>query len=538
MGLFGAIPGIGHTHGNIILRGANTLIENFQATILENDVIIALYTVSGLYVDSITLNSETNTVLDFEFEKRIVGGLKNFSIFLNRKFMIQIYNQMIAVVTYAGSILFRGLVSVVPKQDQSKDVIEYKGDGFINQLSNIKMTKTYTSQTLLYILNDIFTVILLGLTDIIYNIANILPPNITITYEIKNKAVLDVIDYIMQIANINFDSIEYVYYVGKDQQFYFTGISKTTIINSFFEDIDFKNNDNKKSIKDIKNKINIFRPISGSTDLEYVSTIQDNNSIAEYGVKEENITIESYVSQTTAENIASYIISRYKDPITTTKIKKLSMFTEFGMYRVNNRFDLYSDVIDECNNLSSWDLTNIINTTCILEKYYILSGRNSFKITLTTGSTNEYIEYTLSNEMYFIQTIYIWLSFNVTNSTAIKVSAYDNAGTEINTSIYASVNQQFVKYTLSIPSNTIRNIKKIRITFLVDTAIIIYLDRIEVSGYKWSSNDLMLRKLTGYIKAGKVYFDYGLGELDDNAADKIKKLDDKAQNIMSIFEII
>jgi hypothetical protein len=100
--------------------------------------------------------------------------------------------------------------------------------------------------------------------------------------------------------------------------------------------------------------------------VEFISTVSDSASIDKWGEREKNITISDYIDTTTAERIATRIIEQNKEPVIKAKISNLNIEDEpfdFGYYSINSRITDYITNISDFENTSSWDLTNISNTT-------------------------------------------------------------------------------------------------------------------------------------------------------------------------------
>ena len=537
MSILGAVSGIGHIYNNVILRGANELEEPYPFETEANNIFLQFFTVTNNFIDAIFIEGENLSKINIEFELNIYGGLKKLSIFLNKSFDVKLFHQMKAKIYINNSHFFTGFIVYIPKEDTTEEVIEYKGEGFITQLKKIVIDTTYENKTIEEILIDLINVKAVD-TDIVFDINFINPRNVTLTkFVVKNKDILKTIEMLIEICNVNFSAIEYEYGVNKNNIFYFLPIDKTILLNSFFEGYHFQKPEIKTSIKDIVNKINIFRTQDGSSATEYVSSIQDSDSIDAYGVQEKKITYSDYYDQTTIEEMAEYIIERFKDAVLSIEIKNiLSTIQEemlsFGLYRINAKPDNYIKLIEDCVNYDEWDVTHISNTTLSIESYYVYSGRKSFRCITNAGSNGEYLRYEFDNLFWFPESLNIYVFQNAVGNI-IDIQTIDSDGHVDTLSINPVLIQSFVKYTLSI---TNYNTKYIKIIFKTDNLRSIYIDKIEILCKSWSSNDVILREIEGEIRNGKFVYNLNLGELEDTAVDNIKKLNDKTQDIYNIFE--
>lgn len=537
MSLLSAISRMGHVYNNVILRGANNLTSDYLFTPTPDNIFFQFLTATDIFIDSLYVESEDLTKIGIEFTVNIYGGLKKLSISLSKEFNLKLFHQMKARIFINNSHFFTGFISYVPKEDTTEEVIEYKGEGYISQLDKITIEELYENKTVLEILTDLINVQAAN-TDILFNLSFINPRNVTLTkFEVNKKSILKAVQNLLEICNVNFSSTEYEYGVNKDNYFYFLPIDKTILINSFFEGYHFQKPDIKTSIKDVVNKINIFRTQEGTSTTEYVSSVQDNNSIEAYDLHEKKITYADYFDQTTIEEMATYIIERFKNPTLSIGIENIlaKIYDEilpFGLYRINAKPDDYVEIIEDCVNYDDWDVTHISNTTLSIESYYIFSGRKSFKCVTAAGSNGEYLEYEFNSLYWFPESFNIYV-FQEEAENIIDIEIEDENGNVDNLVITASLIESFVKYSVD---TTNYNIKYIRIIFRTDNARTIYIDKLELVNNAWSSNDVILREIECEIKAGQFIYNLDFGEKEDTAVDNIKKLTDKNQDLYSIFE--
>lgn len=535
--LISAISGSGHVYNNIILRGANELESPYPFTPPAKNMFIQFYTISNFFIDAIFLSSEELTKIGLEFEINIMGGLKKFTLSLNKKFVIKPLAQMKVKVHINNEHFFSGIISYVPQEETMEEVIKYEGEGFVQQLKKIIINEIYENKTFEYILTDLIQNQATG-TDVGFDASLLDVPAITLTkFEVNKKSIIKAIESLVELANTNFENYEYQYGINRDCFFYFQQIDKSEMLDSYFEGYQFQNPEIKSQIKDVINKIDIFRTQEGISDVEYVSTIEDTVSQDTYGIKNTQITYSSYYDQTTIEAMANFILEKYKNAILSIEIKNIlssikDELLPFGMYRINSKPDEYTILIEDCVNYNNWDVTNISNTTLSIESYYIFSGRKSFKAVTTAGSSGEYLEFEFDPTRLFPTSFNIYV-FQYGSGNIIDVEIEDNDSNIDTLSISGVLLETFVKYSIDI---TNYNTKYIRIKFKTNLDRIIYIDRLELICNTWYSNDVMLRQISGKIKNGQFIYDLKLGEIEETAVDNIKKLDEKTQDIYNIFE--
>ena len=535
--MIGAISGAGHIYNNLILRGANELKENYVFAEPEYNLFLQFFTVSNLFVDSVYVQNEALTLIDLDFELNIIGGLKKLTILFLKSFSVKLLNQMKVKVWINNSHYFTGLITYTPNEDTTETVINYEGEGFISQLDGKIIDLVYENKTIVEILTDLINVQAAD-TDIIFNSDFIDPISITLTkFEVNKKSIRKAIDQLLEICNVNFNSEEFEYGVNRDNIFYFFPIDKTAIILSYFEGYHFQKPKVKTSIKNIINKIIIFRTLEGSDVTEEVSSISDAVSIDKYGLKEKKITYSNFYDTSTVEDMAEFIIEKFKNPSLSIDIQNLAstIYDEllpFGVYRINNKPDNYTRLIDDCTELAAWNLTSISNTTITLESYYIYSGRKSFKCVTAAGSNGEYIQIEFDPYLWF-QTGFSIYVYQETASEILQIELEDSWGAIETMKINCVQANQFIKYSGSYNKY---NVKYLRIKFLTNEVKTVYIDRVDFTNETWSSNDSMLRKIKCKIKNGQFIYDLNFGELEKSAVDNLKELNDKTADIYSIFE--
>ncbi|GAG84369.1 unnamed protein product, partial [marine sediment metagenome] len=217
----------------------------------------------------------------------------------------------------SGELIFK------PNQDRREVTYKYSGNGYYEYLKRVKMTKTYANNTLSFILNDIIQNFAEPNTRIIYNPTLIEPPSITIKdFEIENKDLLKTMERLLGIANYDYKNIQYRAGVDENRHFFFQSVS-TDVTYSFFEGFQYQNPDVKEDLKKVINQVTIYRTKSGSSDVEEVTSVNDADSQAKYGLKSKNLTIPIFLDTQSAIKIAQFIIEKNKEPLLSVNVKSL-----------------------------------------------------------------------------------------------------------------------------------------------------------------------------------------------------------------------
>lgn len=553
----------GTIHGRTILRAFMTYISLPNITIPKNSMLIEFYTMSDNFIDSISSFSESITKIGIEFTDEMIGGLKDFTLSLNRDFSVQLFDQMIVKLFMNNVNWWTGMIKIKPTMDNADQIINYKGVGLLEQLSKEEVNLVYENTTIKIILDDLFGVQMLT-TDIFFDSSRLNPPDIPIIkLEFNNKTLLNCLDTLLEICNVDFNNDEYKYYIDIDRFITFDTIDKDIIIDSLFEGYDYQSPGVIVNSGKIVNEIKIFRTEEDSQIVELVDTLNDLDSIANYGKGSKKITINNYADIDDATYIGRAQIERYKEPYKTIKLSDIIRENPlvFGTYRISNSIQNYTMLISDFNKLTDWNLF-ITDTVISIESYNVQSGRNCFKVETHNGSMGEYIEYVLPEIINFPEYLDLWLRQDV-EGMFVYFQMFDEDGNTIQYSVTNIVSElgiqivsemgipmiaengsagvqvdlvgTFNKYSIPIDTKQIKTLASIRISFLTNAENTIYLDRLEVRSRQYMSSDLVLRKVKYKMEKGIFTADPSFGELAKSGVDNIKELNQETKNIQGIF---
>jgi len=114
---------------------------------------------------------------------------------------------------------FMGVVRSIPIPGSTKAEYNYSGFGMNDYLLRVNAeSRSYSGETIEFILDDLLDDVIIPKTPIVKNSAKILPPNITIDFEINYSQIPEVIEALKQIAN---SAGQYITGVDQDGEFFF-----------------------------------------------------------------------------------------------------------------------------------------------------------------------------------------------------------------------------------------------------------------------------------------------------------------------------
>jgi hypothetical protein len=559
MAYLAPIVGIGQIYGNTIMRGSNQYIEDI-AIEAQFSIEIQFYSITGEFVDSVGTSYDKAPSLKLDLKERKNGGLESFDFELSRNIDIPFNNQMEIRVFVFGNHWFSGELLYNPDQDTRNVKFKYEGKGYSHYFKDITVNELYENKTLKYIIEDLLDTYIVDDTPIRIDSDRINPPDITVTkLELNDKKVSKALDRVLEIANSTGD--QYKYLVDKDKIFEFSIILEINQ-DAFFEGTDYQNPKVKSNNNDIVNLIEIYRSKEGTDEVEYVSTIQDLESQGKYGIKSEPLTIPDFLDTTTAERIAQAKIDQKKDPLKTIVIDNLNVNLnpfDIGYYLINNKFDSYVKLINECEELDDWTL-NISDTTVTEDTDKVFSGRKAFKCVTGSGSKYEYLEYELEEELYFPDKFILYIAqdttgemfniqvFDVDGNNLFLTEAFllqengdpllqENGDPILLEGLYG-INVTVLNdyHKIEVDISALENVKKVRIVFVTNEGFTGYIDRIEFSTNSYFQNRLLLDEIIYSLDSSSFLAKATFGEKIFNIIDDIKKIKDDTNNIFNIFE--
>lgn len=519
----------------------------------------------------------TGNILDAQIEVLKFGGVDKLKFKIARNLDIPITLDS-ECYFYINSVLsLSGFIKEEPNRDQNEPILIMEGNGFYHKLKRIIVNETYTSETLNTIACDICIKYLGTEIGIIFNPYKINVPTAlssnTINFEDRN--LLDCFKRILELCNYLYTTTKYIMYIDNEKELVI-GPLNTNPITTLFEGYDYfipeVSIDNTKII----NKILAYRANSVTSDqIDYVATYQDTDSQGRNGVFQEKIIFPDYLGTNQVEDICDFILARKAFPITKVKIAdyEFNSILEFGDYILSNRRQLYWRIIADCDSLTDWAVGGLTTATAEISSDHILTGKKSIKITTTTGSADEYIEFTTSDILYLPQIVRVFI-FCEDATPELEIRYYDDGSNEVAIDIGSAdlFNNQWLRFTdvmgqtteedtmevvevatpddfeVNIDVSTtdilgvrkeltpgLLNIQKIRITIKSSTETVFYIDRLDCHVDIFNFHKLQIEQIKYNLSAVGLFADINFGEKEDSIIDEIKGKVDENNMALQIF---
>lgn len=340
-----------------------------------------------------------------------------------------LFNDMECQINVDGVHWFSGYAEYIPERDTDEPIIKIEGKGFVHKLKEKVVDEEYTSQTLDYIIKDLADTYLGSDINVYYDVAKISVPVISaITIEFKDKTLFECFELLNGIANKDYETAPYTWGVDEEKELYYSAIP-TTEQSHIFEGYHYQKPKVNKVSSKIINKILTYRTtIADSSVTEYVATYEDVNSQELYGLFETKITFPDFVDTTTIANIANGILEKNADPFYVMEIEDLPVRDKknIGFYAMSNRRDKYFLSVNELEDLTEWDTTQMLNTTPTIDSTEVFTGRKALKLVCTSSSSGDYMEHTLSEPIQFPDLFRMFVLLGSSTSN-ITVRLYDSS---------------------------------------------------------------------------------------------------------------
>lgn len=535
---------------------------NFKSA---NGIELHIKSPSGELLGVLSDNNKTGEILDAEINVSKEGvGAFSFKISKNTTIPITLNTEC---YFYLNSVLISsGFVKEEPKGDQDAPILLVEGEGFFKRLKRENVNKSYTSQTLNFIVCDILNYYLFigNNVGVNFNPYKINVPSLSnISIEFKDKKLDKVLARILAICNYDYNNTKYRLYVDNEKDVVIEPLSSEPV-STLIEGVDFQkpevNIDNSKII----NKIRVYRTVSGSPNsVEYIGVYNDNESQGKYGIFMSKLTFPDFVDTSTIEKIVDFIFDDRAAPQTSIKLTNLTFeeIFSFGEYRIFNRRELYWRSISDCDSFDGWDLSNLSSASASLSSSHVLTGKRSIAIETTTSSSSEYIEYTLEKYFPLPQIVRLFLYFEET-APALKITFYDEKSNslEINVGSENLFSNQWIKYSKDIAQTTevsnlevnltsidvedlevdidvsttetlqvrrelnpgLLSVKKVRVEILSSTVGSFYIDRIDVYADMYSFHNVQLEEVKYNLSSIGLFAEINLGRRQDNIINEIQ----------------
>ncbi len=422
--------------------------------ISPKQISVKIYSQTGELVASYYSNTQNNSDLIVDLFVEKIGNLKSFSFQLSNNIIDPLFTGMECRFYVDGVHWYSGYADIIPEQDSTGASIDITGLGYVEKLKTKSITKSYTAQTLDYIIKDIGSTYLDADLNVLYDVAKIVSPSISnITIEFKDKKLYEVFESLLSIANYDYQNTQYRFWVDKDKYFTFGAVDSTPK-QSLFEGFHYQNPEVETVADKIINQILMFRTKQTSEkEVEYIATYKDDDSISNFGLKEEKIVFSDYIDTNSTADLANDIIERFKNPLTKLKIRDMEASSKLalGFYTLTNKRSTGFKNVNKLESLTGWDVSHLLNTTASISTDKVLTNRTALKLVTASGCANDYMEYILPTIMYFPTEFRLYV-YKKQVASKLTIKLFDTFG---NTkSLQVGYNNEpideWIKYTVNI----------------------------------------------------------------------------------------
>lgn len=514
-------------------------------------------------ITTIDNNTNRGAILDTTAVWDFVGGLETMRIIIDRKVDVPFFSNMRLQLWQNGTHYFTGYIATQPDVESNNEQITIDCKGLSQRLKEIVVNDTFTSTTLDVIAGSFTTEY--SDVGIVYSGGNNnLPATSVSSWDVKNKPLYDVLNQIILIANKDYLTTQYYWTIDKDRNIIFDSIDTVNDLQkNLFEGYNFQD-PIVDSIDSVINKLKVFRAKNTSTnETELVNTYDDTNSQGQFGIKERKILFPDYADTTTINNIANAILERFQVPEKRINIKEYSEQTllDYGYYGLSIKPDDYYFLINNMNDISNWNTTNLINTVATNSQNQVFIGGQNIKIDLSSGSSSEFMTYTLPTKIIGPQKVRFYIYYDTVVAN-LQVEVIDSDGNsllitpentlnndnwiKIEAAVESTLFNDIYEVKLTGPgaienydinigsgldtygilygsSNYIRDIASVKITFLDNNVRTLYLGYLDCFSRVWAYNRLRVLKSTYKFKNNYFTSDIEFGEKQDSLIDEFVK---------------
>jgi hypothetical protein len=544
---------------------------------------IRMLSPTGGLIGILSDQTGAGNILDARLTVLKNGGLDTFTFRISRSVDIPITINTQCEFYINGEKKFIGAIREEPQADQDLPVLIVNGVGFMHDLLKTDSSEDYTGENLTFIVTDI--------AENKFNNTNLRPnfnpyklnqlPNLTnITIDFDDTTIWNIMKWVLDLANYDYANEKFRMYVNEDRDFVMEPMSTDPITN-LFEGYDYQNPETNIDRTKIINLIRNYRTTSAdSRDTEFVANDLDAESQGRYGISFIKQIYPYYVDSTTIDNVAKFLLSRWKDPQINIRVQNLEFINndvyDFGDYYMSNRRELFWRIIADCDTLTGWNTTNFIDTTVTADAMVrVLTGRRSLKFTTKTGSATEYIEFTLADKIALPQKLRLYL-YVLEGEPDITITFYDDQSNSYTINIDASTDQiqrqwyrkeETIGLTtetdtalvntdavttddldVNIDATTVDTLEfrrevsaglllvnKVRITINNNDASVFYIDRIDTFADIYSFYKLQLEQVNYQLDSKGFIAELSLGNKIDSVIDEIQGKVDENNIALQIF---
>lgn len=294
--------------------------------LLDSGFVINFYNSMGIRTAQISSDMLNNPIASFEFEL-ITTGCGAFTLTMDKKHTVEIgYNQRVDISLF-GDIKpwFSGYIQRIPQAGSTDDMAVYSGFGFFNQLDDLFVNETFEDIEISKIVDSVAKKIELK-SRIVYNKNKIYSTGYTAT-----KLTFDFIKAKEAIKTLAEFAVNYLYGVDERRELFFKPANmeineKSRFwvghhVQQFVPEEDTSKIVNFFYVKggELKEGSNMYVGFDGLP-----VPFTDAQSVADYGLKEDVLSIPSAIGEADIERWGISELDRLKSPQRSAKVDKFS----------------------------------------------------------------------------------------------------------------------------------------------------------------------------------------------------------------------
>ena len=296
---------------------------------------IVFYTKAGAKVGEISSEVQNSVLIGANFEL-LVNGCGKFELELSElpsPLSDVTYNYRVDIHLFGDtSPWYSGYIIKIPQSGTTESTLKYSGFGFYNQLQDIMINASYTTDQVSVIVKDLMTEYIESGTDIVYNVDKIEDTS----YEVQsiNWDRVFAKDCLKQLSELY---LGFEFGVDEDRELFFRAKDVDVYdIARLWVSQNIQTFIPQEDIDKVRNKLHIYGgEVTGGagSKTNFVTTVEDATSQAAYGVKEDKLTIPSVLDSTDATQWGNYKLTELKDPVQKAKVSGI----ELTKTRINAR---------------------------------------------------------------------------------------------------------------------------------------------------------------------------------------------------------
>ena len=278
---------------------------------------LVFYDTSDVKVGELGSDVKTGKVTGVTFE--LMGlGCGAFSFILDDKpdFAIGFRTRVDIHPYFDPAPWFTGFIQTIPQTGQKRP-FEYTGFGLYDQLDWITITDSYATLDVADIVKDIINTYVAPNTQIIYNAAKVIATGYTVqSIDFDHTFAKDAIQTLADMAQ------DYEFGVDDSREFYFRPIT-TTVQYSYWVGKHFQDAEIVEDPFTVRNKLYVKMGEIQAGGSNIIGSVQDDPSIAEYGLRVDIITVPESLNSADATRWANLILAGKKDPSVKARIMNM-----------------------------------------------------------------------------------------------------------------------------------------------------------------------------------------------------------------------